>query len=267
MRNLQLNQQADTNDNWPVMICLLGTFRVLVAGQPVPLRNSRKVEGLLSALSVRIRCPIPREVLLDMLWPYAERSLAGHSLNTLIHSLRKLLQPWLGNASPILHEYGCYSLNLEAGICVDTNAFESLLKIGELETRAGNADAATLAYNRAVQLYEGDLAIGTDLQAVIERERLRAKYLTLLARLADDNYKRDNYSNCVDFAHQLLANDPCREDAHRMLMRCYVKLGERAQALRQYQVCELALKSEFGATPEPATRALCDQIRDNPDLL
>ena len=60
---------------------------------------------------------------------------------------------------------------------------------------------------------------------------------------------------------RLLARDSCREDAHRLVMRCYVKRGERAAALRHYQVCADLLRVEFDASPEPATVALFEQIR------
>jgi hypothetical protein len=48
-------------------------------------------------------------------------------------------------------------------------------------------------------------------------------------------------------------------------MRCYVRLGERAQALHQYRLCEAMLRSEFQATPEPATTELFDRIRLAPE--
>lgn len=47
-------------------------------------------------------------------------------------------------------------------------------------------------------------------------------------------------------------------------MRCYVRQGERAEALRQYRLCESVLRVEFDALPEPATTALFAQIRLDP---
>ena len=73
-----------------------------------------------------------------------------------------------------------------------------------------------------------------------------------------------DYTGCLSHARRLLANDPCREDAYRLMMRCYVRLGERAQALRQYRLCQTILRTEFDAVPEPATTALFDQIRLDP---
>ena len=62
----------------------------------------------------------------------------------------------------------------------------------------------------------------------------------------------------------LLAQDPCREDAHRMMMRCYVRQGERAEALRHYHLCENVLRTEFDAAPEPAPMELFELIRLHP---
>jgi DNA-binding SARP family transcriptional activator len=65
-------------------------------------------------------------------------------------------------------------------------------------------------------------------------------------------------------ALDLLRHDPCREDAHRMAMRCYVRQGERAQALRQYRLCREVLAIEFEAAPEPATESLYELVRLDP---
>jgi DNA-binding SARP family transcriptional activator len=62
----------------------------------------------------------------------------------------------------------------------------------------------------------------------------------------------------------VLAHDPCREDAHRLVMRCHVRRGERAQALHQYRVCVDILRAAFETIPEPATVALFDQVRRTP---
>jgi hypothetical protein len=47
-------------------------------------------------------------------------------------------------------------------------------------------------------------------------------------------------------------------------MRAYVRLGARAQALRQYNLCRTILANEFEAVPEPATEQLFNLVRTNP---
>ena len=129
---------------------------------------------------------------------------------------------------------------------------------------AGQARDAALYYTLAVETYRGDLSAGPDMHSLVERERLRARYLNALAQLADLHFAEANYEACLQTVLRLLAVDGCREDAHRLAMRCYVRRGERAQALRQYRLCESILASEFEAAPEPATRLLFEQIRLDP---
>jgi DNA-binding SARP family transcriptional activator len=102
---------------------------------------------------------------------------------------------------------------------------------------------------------------------VLERERLRAMCLTALARLADAHFELARYGQALHHAVRLLAVDPCREDAHRIAMRAYVRLGVRAQALRQYTLCQTILRDEFDAIPEPATEQLFRLIRTDPGLV
>jgi DNA-binding SARP family transcriptional activator len=113
-------------------------------------------------------------------------------------------------------------------------------------------------------LYHGDLSVAPDLHAVVERERLRARYLSLLASLATYAYAAGDDAACLAYAQRLLAHDPCREDAHRLVMRCHVRRGERAQALHHYGVCVDILRAAYETTPEPATVALFEQVRRDP---
>lgn len=256
--------QIGNEDSWPVMICLLGQFRLLKAGQPLSMRNASKTQALLSSLALEQDYAAPRETLLNTLWPNTEAALAGQSLNSLVHSLRKQLGDRLSGAAPILCLDGYYRLNIEAGIGIDARWFCALVNTGEQHTRSGRLPDALDCYRCAARLYRGDLCAANDVQALVEREHLRAQYLSLLARLADHHFALTEYDQCLDYASRLLTVDPCREDAHRLAMRCYARRGERAQALRQFQVCATVLRSEFDVAPEPATQHLYEQIRLSP---
>jgi len=47
-------------------------------------------------------------------------------------------------------------------------------------------------------------------------------------------------------------------------MRCYVRVGQRAQALRQYRICREVLALEFDARPEESTEELYRLVRTEP---
>jgi DNA-binding SARP family transcriptional activator len=254
---------ASAPRDWPVFICLLGPFRLFKRGEPLPLRGGGRTEALLCSLALRYGRRVPREALLAEVWPDIDPALSGKALNTLSHNVRRLLGDAIDGATPVLYEGGSYQLNLEAGVGVDTACFDALALAGDRKAPA-DQQSAVAAYSRAVSLYRGDLHAGDIQPALMERERLRARYLTLLSRLAAHYYDARDLDTCLELALQLLDYDPCREDAHRFVMRCHVLRGERAQALRQYRLCDQILRSEFDATPEPATTGLYEQIRLDP---
>ncbi len=250
----------------PILVCVLGSFRLLKSGSPVAVRSGGKTEALLCSLALRPTPGLPRDTLRSTLWPASELHRTAQSLNSLVHSLHKRLGDALGGAAPVLLVDGCYRLNVEAGVRVDAAWFDALATAGERAAAAGDHAVAAALYRQAVDIYRGDLCCaGTDLHAVVERERLRALSLTVRARLADYHYEQGDYTACLDQAHGLLAADPCREEAHRLAMRCYMRRGERAQALREYRLCEQILRAEFDAAPEAATTALFDQVRLDPN--
>jgi DNA-binding SARP family transcriptional activator len=247
-----------------VRVCLLGNFRVLKNGAPIGLRPGGKGEQLLGHLALRFPDGILRETLIGQLWPEAEPSLSTRSLNTLVYSLHRLLGDALEGRPPVLSGAGQYRLNADAGVEVDITAFDTAARNGDRLSGIGDRTGATASYRGAVALYSGDLAFGSDILALVERERLRSRYLQILAHLADAHFDASEFEAALEYALNLLGHDPCREDAHRLAMRCFVRLGVRSQAFRQYRICRDALAIEFGAVPERATDSLYELIRVDP---
>jgi DNA-binding SARP family transcriptional activator len=252
---------------WPVVIGLFGGFRLIRSGHSVPLRAGGKGELLLSALALSEGFRAPRARLLEMLWPEREPARAAQSLNTLVYDLHRLLGGELHGATPIVYADACYRLHSEAGVGVDVACFDALVATGERLARAGDVAASLQAFRSALELYRGDIVASDDLHDVVQRERLRAVHLTLLAHLADHHFRGAEYATALGYSLRLLQSDPCREDAHRVAMRCHVRQGARAQALRQYRLCEEILRREFDAVPEPATLELFDRVRLHPALV
>src|SRR5262249_27669721 len=75
----------------PVTICLLGDFRLLQDGKLLPLRAGGKSEALLSYLGLQYNRRVPRERLIQALWPQADLALGLNSLNNLIYTLHRQL--------------------------------------------------------------------------------------------------------------------------------------------------------------------------------
>ena len=91
---------------WPILICLLGNFRLLQSGRAVAIPCGGKIETLLGRLGIQFDRRVPSTVLLDLLWPTSDSALAHQSLNSLVYSLHNLIGDELGGAALILHEDG-----------------------------------------------------------------------------------------------------------------------------------------------------------------
>lgn len=248
-----------------VRVCLLGRFEILKHGTPIPLRPGGKVEQLVGILAMHRRGGIRREALIDVVWPDIDSDLAGSSLNSLAHGLKQQLCDALGGGSPVRNRGGRYSLALSGDLSLDIVEFEQLVELGRRCTSAGDFNAAVRAYDEALEIYAGDLTSGSDILFLLERERLRGHYLSIMASLAEHSYELRDYQLSLRHALALLYADPCREDAHRLVMRSYLRNGQRAQALRHFDLCRNILRREFDAVPELATRTLFEAIRTQPD--
>jgi DNA-binding SARP family transcriptional activator len=250
--------------NAPVLIRLLGAFQILKNGSPLSLRPGGKVERLVGALALEPTNGVARDELIERVWPGGDPALAAQSLNSLSHWLNRHLSDALAGSSLIVRRGGRYALNTESGLRVDIVEFEAALEAAKLLGTDGRIAAAIDSYRMALTLYAGDLGGGSDVAHLLERERLRARFLMALSRLADHYFAVGDYDRSLASALELLRTDPCREDAHRVAMRCYVRTGARAQALRQFRVCRTVLALEFDAAPEPATEALYELVRADP---
>jgi DNA-binding SARP family transcriptional activator len=244
------------------LICLLGPFQLQRHGQIVSTITG-KVMHLLAMVAFRLGSGLPRDEVIEALWPTQDTTAASTSLNSLIYSLHRKLRNGSADEAAVVLVNGAYYLNLAGGYVTDVVRFDSLVREGDHLMAAGDAGAAVTRYAQAVELYRGKLCIDTDALAVVERERLRGSFLSALSRVANHSLQRGDCESALKHAQRLLIHDPCWEEGHRLVMRACVYRGERARALRQYQLCEFVLQREFGAVPEASTTELFDHIRTN----
>jgi DNA-binding SARP family transcriptional activator len=241
---------------------LLGPLKVRLDDTPVTDWPSGRGRALLTYL-VTHRHPWPRrEVLMDTFWPDAAPAAARNSLNVAVHGLRRALRA--GTAGPVVVlEGGAYRLGRQVRLWLDVDEFELHAGDGRRLEAAGDLPGAVAAYERALALYQGDFLADDPYEdwPVLAREQLGLTHEDMLDRLGGLYFGQHQYGACVALGRLLVARDPCREDAHRRLMRCYSRQGQPHLALRQYQACADALHRELLVDPDPATAELARQLR------
>ena len=241
---------------------LLGPFCAAIDDVTVEDWPSSRCRSLFGYLLTH-REPWPsREVLMEVFWPESAPEASRNSLNVAIHGLRRTLRT-VTTLPVILHSGGAYGIHPDLHLWLDVEEFESRVGDGRRREEARDAESATREYESADGLYRGDF-LADDLYedwATLPRERLRLAHLDALSRLSNLHFNSGRYAACASMCQRIIECDPCREDAHRRLMRCYSRQGQQHLALIQYQACVQALAAELGVDADPATATLHKQIQ------
>lgn len=257
-------ERPDQDSPHALRVRCLGRFEVHVGQTPLTEWAGSKSKALLKLLASAYPSTVSATVLMSTIWEGVDEELARQRMHTALSDLRRALRTaHPAAAGLIIAQNGSYGLDPRAGIWVDILAFEEATRAGRHYEQLGRRDEAQTAYREAVALYRGEFLEEDRYEdwPLERRERLRREYLTLLTTLSQWALAAEDYTACIEWAQRLLSCDPCREDAHRLLMRCYSRLGQRTLALRQYRQCVDALRRELGAIPETATEELYRQLQ------
>jgi DNA-binding SARP family transcriptional activator/tetratricopeptide (TPR) repeat protein len=243
---------------------LLGQFWVSLNDVAVADWPSRRAQELFKYLITHRHHWLGREQVMEVFWPGSPPEAARNSLNVAIHGLRRALRA-SADVPVVVLEAGAYRLDSGLGLWIDVDEFEQHVEAGHRLEVAGELTAAVTEYELATALYQGDFLADDPYEEwpVLTRERLRVVYLDALDRLSHLYFTQRQYGSCATLCQVIVQRDPCREDAHRRLMRCFSRQGQIHLALRQYQVCVDALQAELAIDPDPSTVALRDQIRSH----
>ena len=244
-------------------VYLLGHFRIAFGDHEPSAKVTPICQRLLAYLLLERHRSHPRDVLTDLFWPDYDQERARSSLNTALWRLRQALEPGeIPRGTHLLttsvSEVG---LNPDSEYWLDVAVLEAQSRqvLAKPTPEMEAADAQTL--ESALQLYTGELLEGFyDDWALRARERVRRLYLNGLAHLMCYYKHQRAYQESLIYAWKILDQDPLREEIHREIMRLYVADGQRALALRQYQMCCDLLMKELGIPPMEETRALHNRI-------
>jgi DNA-binding SARP family transcriptional activator/tetratricopeptide (TPR) repeat protein len=236
MSDPALSSRAQTRER--LEIRLLGAFAVSLGGEGLPdgAWASLRAAQLVQLLSLAEGHRLPREQVIDSLWPELDAEAGGANLRKAAHHARQAL----GIADAIVLQAGQALLCPSRLIAVDAVRFEALAN-----DALARRDAAACA--EAAALYGGDLLPGAPYEPWTDsaRTRLRLRYLELLR--ASGQWER------------LAEAEPTDEPAHRALMRRDLEAGNRPAAIRWYSRLRGALRQTLGVAPDRETHALYDE--------
>ncbi len=244
-------------------IFTFGRFGLSAGSQGLKVEKWQRRQALavLKLLVVNLGRAVPREILIDVLWPEADEQAGWERLKVVICSLRRQLRA-AGIAEEIVETLDkAYGLRREA-VWVDSEAYEACIAEGGAERDRRRLDGALDHFRAARRLYRGPYMaenIHADWCAE-ERERLREIHLEMLTDMAECHAELGQHADAAAVCRAILVDDPCREGIHRALMEYLVCLGHTDSARAQYHRCRRILAVELAVEPMPETLALYRRI-------
>jgi DNA-binding SARP family transcriptional activator len=197
--------------------------------------------------------PVDRNELADILWPNRLPASWTRDLSAVVSKLRALLA---GTAEIVTGKGRWYALELPANTVVDIDVAARAIERAEDARPRGDGDGAldeagTAAAILAEPFLAGDECAWVDERRAELRDTL-VRALTLRAEVL-----RERCSPVAIAAAQAVVDlEPEHEQAHLLLMRAQIALGDRVEALRGYERLRRMLAEDFGLFPSPAADEL-----------
>ncbi|MBN2027493.1 MAG: hypothetical protein JW854_12105 [Actinobacteria bacterium] len=252
----------------PLTVRMLGPFRIsrgdttLSAGD---FRSKKSLTILKYLAANQERGFIPREVIMELLWPEVPPASSSKSLNAALSALRKTLEPTSlrGESSYLKAEGELLRLELGPGGWTDTGLFKQKLASAAKAKETGQFDLYFRTLEDAASLYEGEF-LAEDLYedwCWQERETLRDYYVGTLADMATEHLRRGEPEKALSRLEAAVSKDPGREELYRKQMTICSQMGNRAGIEEAFRRCSAYLMKNYDVSPASDTVGLYEKLR------
>jgi DNA-binding SARP family transcriptional activator len=226
-----------------------GKLRVFMQGCFAVVRDRSRIymphssERVVALLALR-GCPLARDGVASSIWNRAPGNRRAAALRTALWRLSSSAAHGLVTTRG--HE-------LVLGDEVDIDFWRTARRARDvIAGRGADADAADVALIRDA----GDLLPDWyEDWVIIERERFRELRVEALERLCHQLSAQGQYGDAVQAGLAAVAAEPLRESAHQALITAHLEEGNRADAVRQYELLRELLRRDLKLEPSSALRA------------
>ncbi len=249
-----------------INIYTFGNFEVFTGPYKITSTDWKRpsVRDLLKFFVVNKNKLLPRDYIMESMWPGEEPEKAHGKFRVYISLLRDVIEPWLMKEDkPSIVKYvdGKYGLNLDE-VLLDTDIFEKLIKDAY---RSIDRREAIVKLEKAIELYKGDFLeddIYTDF-VYIERERLRNLYFQAVEKLVELYQESEERGKMKVFLDKAFFIDPTNDSIVKRYVALLLEFGERANALKVFKIYERALKIKYEIEPSPEIAKLVEGLKKN----
>ena len=235
-------------------IYLIGAMRAVAPGGSDFLPRGRKTRGLLAFLCLAGGARVSRNRLVGLLWDQSADANGRMSLRQSLSELNGIVNRHV----PGLVEIGRDKVRIDLGKCW----VDALAILGASTDSA--SDSSNLAQLQSERILEDLDGITPTFDQWLKAERTRfedrvRKILEAeLERLSEQAAEPEVRAAA---ARRLVNFEPTHEGAVRSLIKAFTEMGDRAQAIREFERCRQALLSAFGVPPSKETTAIYEAVR------
>jgi len=239
-----------------ISVRLLGDFELQVDGVNLIKKLKRRTtRAILAYFLLHPKRGFTWEEIASWVWPESAPAVAHQMFKTGLWEIRNCA-PEL--KSVIRYTHGRYTLNPEVKLWVDVWEFERLLRDVSLSSTIEEKEKSL---ERADNLYRGPLLSDLYYTWVEDyRNALKRIFVEVLGELARSYARKEDYEKSVSYCVRALKIDRLNEDIHRLLLRNYISLGQKAKALKHYEDLREMLHKELNCEPSTKTKALIKSL-------
>ena len=254
----------------PLEVRLLGNFSVRQGGVRIPDEDWHRpiVRRLFVYFVLHRGQVLPRDQILDDLWPDSDPASAVATFNTVQSRLRHILDPYLRVKKPCRYfvvEGNNYLFDPDQRTHTDLERFQDAVHQG-MAKGAGfySSEDLPVDFLQALREWQPFLpGFPYEDWLVAGRERVQECYLEGCLFTANVFLAQDKPSEGVDWANRIVQIAPWFEEGYQVLMRAYGRMGDRTRGLRVYEDAVKALRKELDIAPSELTDRLAANLRQD----
>jgi DNA-binding SARP family transcriptional activator len=243
-----------------VTVSTLGSYKVQIGDKDI--KNNQwggKKPYLLFKHILALGCiNIPKDILIDALWPQSNSKSGDKNFKVNLHRLRKVFEEGGSSGSSyIILKHNNISLALGL-FNIDFLNFEESLKKADLSPEDKNQSF----YSEAEEIYGGNFLTDElyEESIVNKRDELQRSYIKVLEYLSTLSQKPDPQKS-IYYNSKIISFDPLNEQACRRLIRLYKSEGNINSAIRIYNDLKENLLEDIGVDPENETIELFEKLK------
>lgn len=237
-----------------LVIRVLGRIEIYSDGQPVRGADwqAQSARDLFLCLLAHPD-GLTKEEIGSLFWSDSAPAQLKARFKNMVYRLRRAVGP-----ETVLFDDNVYLFNRNIEYAYDVDDFLTYATRAQETTLP---DVKKEFLQAAIATYQGDYLPEVEaMWAWLERERLRRIYTEINLELGELHLELAEYAEAIAICQRLFGEDSCLEEAHRLAMRVYAAMGNRAAVVRQYEQCMRSLREEVDAPPSDQTNELFETL-------